>query len=179
MKNFCLMYLAAKPPKCTSSNLSSARRLHRTTQLTYTTLSGQEIFQNLTRAPRVVMAASIYHSLFFNPPIVPALKFEFLLFPPNALGGEPSRSRSRVSASDSTLSLVASGGSGAERGWEGTFLRVADMVGVYGEVERECTSSLLTIYTCKNVIDKGAYTIRCATYSQQSFSRARTWTRGS
>jgi len=120
----------------------------RTTQLTYTTLSGQEIFQNLTRAPRVVMAARIYHSLFFNPPIVPALRFEFLLFPPNALGGDASRSRSRVSASDSTLSLVASGGSGAERGWEGTFLRVADMVGVYGEVEGECTSSLLSIYTC-------------------------------
>jgi hypothetical protein len=76
------------------------------------------------------MAARIYHSLFFNPPIVPALRFELRLFPPNAFGGDPSRSRSRVSASDSTLSLVASGGSGAERGWEGTFLLVADMVRV-------------------------------------------------
>ena len=120
----------------------------RTTQLTYTTLSGQEIFQNLTRAPEAVIPPRIYHSLFFKPPIVPALRFELRLFPPNAFGGELSRSRSRVSASDSTLSLVASGGSGAERGWEGTFLRVADMVGVYGEVEGECTSSLLSIYTC-------------------------------
>jgi hypothetical protein len=102
-------------------------------QLTHTTLSGQEIFQNLTKAPSVVIPPRIYHSLFFNPPIVPALKFEFRLFPPNALGGEPSRSRSRVSASDSTLSLVASGGSGAERGCEGTFLLVADMVGVLRE----------------------------------------------
>jgi len=116
IKNFCLIYLAAKPPKCTSSNLLSALPSNRDSELTYTTLSGQEIFQNLTRAPKPVMPPRIYHSLFFNPPIVPALKLEFLLFPPNALGGEPSRSRSRVSASDSTLSLVASGGSGAERG---------------------------------------------------------------
>jgi hypothetical protein len=111
-------------------------------QLTYTTLSGHDIFQNLTSAPSAVIPPRIYHSLFFKPPIVPALRFEFLLFPPNALGGEPSRSRSRVSASDSTLSLVASGGSGAERGWEGTFLRVADMVGVL-ESRVESSSSLV------------------------------------
>jgi hypothetical protein len=125
-----LIYLAAKPPKCTSSKLLSAQSPDRGCKLTYTTLSGQEIFQNLTRAPSTVIPPRIYHSLFFNPPIVPALRFEFRLFPPNALGGEPCRSRSRVSASDSTLSLVASGGSGAESGWEGTFLLVADMVGV-------------------------------------------------
>jgi hypothetical protein len=74
------------------------------------------------------MALRIHHSLFFNPPIVPALKLELRLLPPNALGGEPSRSRRRVSASDSTVSLVAIGGSGAERGCEGTFRRVADMM---------------------------------------------------
>ena len=74
------------------------------------------------------MALRIYHSLLFSPPIVPALRLELRLFPPNAFGGEPSRSRRRVSASDSTVSLVAIGGSGADRGCEGTFRRVADIV---------------------------------------------------
>jgi len=160
MKNFCLMYLAAKPPKWTSSNLSSATSVKGFLQLTHTTLSGQEIFQNLTSAPRTVIATRIYHSLFFNPPIVPALRFEFLLFPPNAFGGDPSRSRSRVSASDSTWSLVASGGSGAERAWEGTFRRVADMLSGLGR-RKDGLCPLLYLCTTKyNVVDKG---VSCAT----------------
>jgi hypothetical protein len=148
MKNFCLMYLEANPPKCTSSNLSSTHRLVREVQLTYTTLSGQEIFQNRTNAPRIVIPPRIYHSLFFNPPIVPALRFELRLFPPKAFGGDPSRSRSRVSASDSTVSLVASGGSGAARGWEGTFRRVADIVEGLQVIEGRVSSSFLPTCRC-------------------------------
>jgi hypothetical protein len=114
--------------------IKTAHQLSSDTEfIAYTTLSGQEIFQNLTSTPRAVMTPKIHHSLRFKPPIVPALKLELRLFPPKALGGDPSRSLKRVSASDSTVSLVvvARGGSGAESWWEGTFRRVgADIVEV-------------------------------------------------
>jgi hypothetical protein len=136
MKNVCLIYFLANPPKCTSSNLQGAAKVRDCPktkgQRTYTTLDGCQIFQHRTTTAKTVNP-TIHLVSPFPIPISLPYQCSFLcdpfpaerLCPDESDDGPYTCCLSLASASESGRALAR----GAREGSMVGFLRVMDASG--------------------------------------------------